>query len=112
MNMCDISSLPSDTVLLIKLLYNKTQRLRRHFALNMFLAFLILSINQLVYLGDTSLPLCVVSAYLHQFFFLTAFNFMTIISVDTAISAIALRVSSSRDKRKFLLTIHGQQQST
>ena len=63
----------------------------------MFLAFVILSVNQLVHLRDKSVPLCVVSAYLRQFFFLTAFNFMTIICVDTAVSAMALRVSSSRD---------------
>ena len=86
---------------LTKLLYNNTQRLRRHFAINMFCAFFILSVNQLIALREQSIFFCVASAYLRQFFFLAAFNFMTIICVDTAVSATALRVSSSRDKDLF-----------
>ena len=69
----------------------------------MFLAFVILSVNQLVVLRDQSVPLCVASAYLKQFFFLAAFNFMTVICVDTAVSATALRVSTSRDKEFYVL---------
>ena len=83
-----------------KLLYNNTQRLRRHFAANMLLAFVILSVNQFTVLREASVPLCVASAHLQQFFFLAAFSFMTIICVDTAVAASALRVSDSSRKHK------------
>ena len=42
-----------------KVLYNNTQRLRLHFAANMFLAFVILSTNQFTYIGNLDRVACI-----------------------------------------------------
>ena len=39
-------------------LYNNSQRLRLHFAANMFPAFLILSMNQFIQIGDMNMVAC------------------------------------------------------
>merc|ERR1712141_344391 len=49
----------------------------------MGIAFLILSINQIVNLNETSHALCVFTAVIQMFSFLAAFTFMTIMSVET-----------------------------
>ena len=41
-----------------KVLFNNTQRLRLHFTTNMFFAFVILSINQFDYIGDSNMAAC------------------------------------------------------
>ena len=41
-----------------KVLYNNTQRLRLHFAANMFFAFVILSSNQFIFIGNWDMVAC------------------------------------------------------
>ena len=41
-----------------KVLYNNCQRLRLHFAANMLAAFVILSMNQLIVIGDMNMVAC------------------------------------------------------
>ena len=41
-----------------KVLFNNTQRLRLHFAANMFFAFVILSTNQLTFIGNWDMVAC------------------------------------------------------
>ena len=41
-----------------KVLFNNTQRLRLHFTTNMFFAFVILSMNQFTYIGDSNMAAC------------------------------------------------------
>lgn len=77
-------------------LLNHYTRVMRHFTFAFFIAFLTLSFNQLVAVGNWSQWLCKAFAFLEQYMFLVAFTLMTAMSAEVWMQ---INVRPSSEKR-------------
>nr|XP_040579384.1 G-protein coupled receptor Mth2-like isoform X1 [Lepeophtheirus salmonis] len=81
-----------------KKLLNHYTRLMRHFTVGLFVAFTVLSFNQLFAFMSISLLICQIVGYIQQFSFLVSFTFMTLMSSEIFMKMKSLTSTNSQKR--------------